>query len=498
MASKPTPLSHSFNPPRILLLALLGGGIIFVGLSLARFISRPSNTTQTTEQTVVVEQKNIAVEIQASGTVEPIQSVNVSPKRPGKLIELRVEQGDFVKKGEILAIMENDEIGAELAQAKANYQEALANLAGAEARIPQEIAEAKGQLQQQQARLGEIEAKLEQIKINIPRNIEEVEATVQDLQARYNLAQLRVKRNEPLLGEGAITQDQFDEYLNEQSRAQATLLEAQKRLENLVQTADSEIKQQKQAVLQVKASVNEAQATVNRLEQTQVTQITQLQAAANSAKANVQRLQVQFNDTIIEAPFDGIVTQRYTTEGAFVTPTTSASNTASATSSSIIALAKGLEVVAKVPEIDLKVLKLNQNATILADAYPDEPFKGVVTRIAPEAVVEQNVTSYEVTVKLLTGQEKLLSKMNVDVTFIGKEINNALVVPTVAIVTYEGKTGVIRLNDEKQAVFTPVEVGLVINNKTQILSGISPDDRIFTRMPKNWQDPNAEKPPKLF
>lgn len=155
-------------------------------------------------------------------------------------------------------------------------------------------------------------------------------------------------------------------------------------------------------------------------------------------------------------------------------------------------------MVAKVPEVDLKVLKLNQPATILADAYPDEPFKGIVTRIAPEAVIQQNVTSYEVTVKLLTGQDKLLSKMNVDVTFIGKEVNDALVVPTVAIVTHEGETGVIRLNNEQQAIFTPVEVGLVIDDKTQILSGISPDDRIFTRMPKNWQDPNAEKPPKLF
>lgn len=498
MASKPTSFSHSLTPSRLLLLGLLGGGILFIGLSLVRFVARPPNTTETTQQTVLVQQKDIAVEIETSGTVEPIQSVNISPKRPGQLIELRVEQGDAVKKGQILAIMENEEVGAELAQYKAKYQESLANLANSQARIPQEIAEAKGQLQQQQARLREAEAKLQQIKVNIPKNIEEAQATVQDTQARYNLAQLRVKRNQPLLSEGAITQDQFDEYINEQSRAQATLLEAQKRLERLRQTAESEIAQQKQVVLQTQAAVAEAQATVNRLEQTQETQIAQLQAAVNAAKADVQRLQVQFNDTIITAPFDGIVTQRYTTEGAFVTPTTSASNTASATSSSIVALAKGLEVVAKVPEVDLKVLKLNQTATILADAYPDEPFKGIVARIAPEAVVEQNVTSYEVTVKLLTGQDKLLSKMNVDVTFIGKEVKGALVVPTVAIVTHEGKTGVIRLDEAEKAIFTPVEVGLVIDDKTQILSGIKPDDRIFTRMPKNWQDPNEDKPPKLF
>ena len=91
-----------------------------------------------------------------------------------------------------------------------------------------------------------------------------------------------------------------------------------------------------------------------------------------------------------------MVTQRYATEGAFVTPTTSASSTISATSSSIIALAKGLEIIAKVPEIDLSQIKIGQPVEIVADAYPDQVFQGKVKAIAPEAIVEENVTSFEV------------------------------------------------------------------------------------------------------
>ncbi len=46
-------------------------------------------------------------------------------------------------------------------------------------------------------------------------------------------------------------------------------------------------------------------------------------------------------------------------------------------------------------------------------------------------------------VKLLTGQDILRSKMNVDVTFMGQELSDSLVVPTVAIFTKDGEQGVM-------------------------------------------------------
>ena len=168
-------------------------------------------------------------------------------------------------------------------------------------------------------------------------------------------------------------------------------------------------------------------------------EMAQLSAALEAAQAQLKIVEVQFRDTIINAPFDGIVTQKYATEGAFVTPTTSASNTASATSTSILAIAKGLEIIAKVPEIDIGQLQPGQPVEIIADAYPKQVFRGQVRLIAPEAIVEQNVTSFEVRIALLNGQGQLRSKMNVDATFLGNQINNALVVPTVAIVTEKGK-----------------------------------------------------------
>ena len=136
------------------------------------------------------------------------------------------------------------------------------------------------------------------------------------------------------------------------------------------------------------------------------------------------------------------------------------------------------------PEVDVGQLQPGQQVEIVADAYPDRVFLGKVKRIAPEAVVEDNVTSFEVRVTLLTGQDQLRSKMNVDVTFLGQKLKDTLVVPTVAIVTQEGETGVMIVNEDNKPEFKPVTIGLTLRDKTQVLEGLSNKDRVFIDLPK--------------
>ncbi len=151
--------------------------------------------------------------------------------------------------------------------------------------------------------------------------------------------------------------------------------------------------------------------------------------------------------------------------------------------------------MARVPEVDIPTLKICQPAQIVADAYPNAKFEGKVIRIAPEAIVENNVTSFEVTVALRTGKDELRSKMNVDVTFIGEQLTDALTVPTVSIVSLGGKTGVMVPGKDDKPKFQPVIIGVVVDNKTQILSGLDQGNRVFIDLPdeqnpKNDQDKN--------
>lgn len=211
----------------------------------------------------------------------------------------------------------------------------------------------------------------------------------------------------------------------------------------------------------------------------------QAEAQVFEALGQVKAVEVQKEDSLLRAPFAGIITQRYADPGAFVTPTTSASSTASATSTSVVALAQGLEVRANVPEVDINAIRSGQVVEVTADAFPGQTFLGQVRLISPEAVEEQNVTSFQVRVSLTTGQKQLRSGMNVDLTFIGENIGNALVVPTVAIVTRKGERGVLVPDDKNEPLFKPVQTGVTLGNETQVLSGIEIGDRVFIDLPSD-------------
>ncbi|NJK56220.1 MAG: efflux RND transporter periplasmic adaptor subunit [Pleurocapsa sp. SU_5_0] len=405
-----------FNWIIIILIALIisGAGIYFVS---RRKDAQPNMQSRT----VPVTTQSLKVSFEASGSIEPITSVNISPKNAGRLTALYVEQGDKVKAGQLLARMDSANLTAELAQAQAELAQAQAEYTKALNGNRQEaIARAKSQ--------------------------------VLSAQAQADLSAKRLEKNRWLAQQGAIAQLTLDEYLSEDKTTRASLAEAQEQLQELENGSRPE-------------------------------DIAQSKAKVAAAKAQVDLAQTELEDTAIYAPFDGIISQKYATVGAIVTPNVSASTTSSATSSSILSIASGLEVNANVSEATIAQIKPNQTVEIVAEAYPYRTFKGRVKQIAPEAIVENNVTSFEVKVELITGQAELRSGMNIDAVFVGKKIENALTIPTVAITTNQGEIGVMVLGDRAQAQFKPVRVGFNENGQTQIIQGLSAGDRVFIDFP---------------
>lgn len=475
------PLLGKVKHPRRWLVGLLATGVVVIGSTYA-VVSRTTPRINVAELTVPVEAQNVTLRITTSGKVVPFQSVNLSPKTSGRLTELNVEQGDQVKQGQVIARMDNAELRAQLAQARANLAQSQAQLDQALAGSrPEEIAQARARLAQAQAQLSQARAG------NRPEEIAQAQAQVDAAQARVNLTNSRVQRNRRLAQEGAISQDRLDEVIADDRSAQAALQEAQRRLAQLQSGSRSE------EIAQRQAAVNEAREALRQAQSgSRPEEIAQRRATVAASASQVQAVQVQLEDTIIRAPFDGIVTQKYATEGAFVTPTTSASATASATSTSIVAIARGLEILAQVPEVDVGQIRQGQSVEIVADAYPEQVFQGRVRLIAPEAVVEQNVTSFQVRVALETGTQELRSGMNVDVTFLGDQLSDALMVPTVAIVTERGETGVLVPGQNNQPTFRPVTIGPSLQDRTQILSGLNQGDRVFIDLPERQRPTQNE------
>ena len=435
--------------PRTWTMGILTVGIIGSTATVYLTSRRPAAPTDINHLTVAVKQENLTLEIQASGRVRPIESVNISPKTSGRLTELLVEKGDRVKEGQVIARMEDTEIRTQLIEAQANLSRQEARLAELLAGSrPEDIAQGLARLSQTEARLAQLLAgsRLE--------DIAQAQAQLEAAQAKERLAVARLERNRQLLADGAIAQDQLDEA-----------------------TADAE-----------SAAAN-SQEAINQLAKlkngSRPQEIAQARAEVAVAKAQVLRVQSQMQDSVVVAPFSGLITQRYASIGAFVTPTTSASSSASATSTSIVALATGLEILAELSEVDISKIKVGQMVQIRTDAYPQKVFQGRVRLIAPEAVRTNNVTSFQVQIAIETGQEKLLSGMNVRLTLLGSSIPQALVVPNVAVLTQNGKTGVLVPNEENKPKFRPVTLGPVIGDKTQVLNGVKVGERVFIDYPED-------------
>ena len=473
----------SVQKPRMAkwLLSLLTFSLIAGGSYLAyrQFVVSPQRVKQQT-QIVPVERQNLKITVSANGTVEPDYTINVSPKSAGIMTKLLVKEGDYVNKGQILAYMDGSNLKGQLMQAKAKVAAAEANLRKLVAgNRPQDIAQA-------QARVDELAANLRKLVAgNRPQDIAQAQARLESAQATYLQAEDDFRRNQMLQNEGAISQQALNEKRVIRDRAKASVDEAKQALS--LQQAGTRTEDIEQA----RAELTQQQQVLELLKVgTRTEDIEQASAEVNAARGAEQSIETEIDDTVIRAPFSGIVSRKYADPGAFVTPMTAGSSVSSATSSSILSLASPNIVVTNVAESQIAKIKVGQLVAITADAYPGQSFKGKVSRIATQAIVEQNVTSFEVEVTLLNGAaQQLRSGMNVSAEFQVGQLQNILTVPTVSITRQNNVTGVFVGKPDHPPQFVPITTGASLDDRTEVKSGLNGSEKILIAVP-------PEKPPQ--
>ncbi|MDP4808922.1 MAG: efflux RND transporter periplasmic adaptor subunit, partial [Cyanobium sp. MAG_160] len=411
-------------PPRWLIAAAV---LITLGLAGGGWLIWQQRQTQARQaelaaQTAPVERREVILKVTAAGSIRPTTPVNISPKQPGRIAALGVDQGDQVRAGQILARMDDSNLRGTLLRVQGPVAAAVANLNKLQAgNRPQEIEEARRNLQV---------AVAEQIAVG----------------STY-------RSNLQLYGSGAIARVTFDA-----SRS---------------------------AFLASEARVSALKAHLDLIEAgSRAEDIAAARAQLQQARGDLTSIQAQLEDTVIRAPFTGVITQKYADVGAFVTPTTSASATSSATSSSILALASTLEAVANVAEVDVGAIRPGQKVELQVDAFPRQVFRGTVRLVAPEAVVEQNVTSFQVRIALADdAHRKLRSGMNLTANVLVGQRPSALLIPTPAIVSERGGTGVMVPGGDGRPRFRPVQVGATIGTRTEVVSGLKEGDRVYVSAP---------------
>jgi HlyD family secretion protein len=404
-----------------MLLGLLLAGLGGSGLLIQRQLQQ-QRAERLERLTVPVQVVDLTQRLRVSGQVQPIRQVNVSPRESGRLAELLVDQGDEVVAGQLLARMDYGDLASGIRQAQARIQELQARLA------------------EQQA--GER-----------PQVIAAAQARVDAARSQVDLAQRELERIQALVQAGVVARSELDQRSARLEQAQADLRAAQQELERLQLGSRPETLQQ-------------------------------IQAQIAQAQAELAQRQSRLADTEVRAPFSGVVVQRFAEVGSFVAPTTAASDATAASSSSILALAQGIEVRAEVPEAQIAQVRVGQPVEIRSLAYPDRLVQGRVKRIAPATVVVREVTVFRVFVEPEPGADFLRTGMTVSVDFIGDPQPQALTVPSVAVLREESQEGVILLDPQsRQPVYRRVETGITQGGVTQILSGLQAGDRVFTALP---------------
>ena len=144
-------------------------------------------------KTATVERGDIAVAIDATGTIKPLNIVEVSSKASGKILELRVDAGDYVEKDEIIAVVETTYVQISLEQAQADLQSAEARLQQAEIDIQLQREQSDIQIRQAQESLVEAQQRLIQLKEDIRLEKIANQRGVLDAENSLNIAKIRYK-----------------------------------------------------------------------------------------------------------------------------------------------------------------------------------------------------------------------------------------------------------------------------------------------------------------
>jgi len=156
-------------------------------------------------------------------------------------------------------------------------------------------------------------------------------------------------------------------------------------------------------------------------------------AALVTAEIDLNLAKERLSETTVRAPITGVVISKLVEEGQIISSATS--QVSGGTTLLLMATLDEVQVRAMVDEIDVGRIRPGQEAKIKVDAYPDSHFGGNVLKIEPQAVVEQNVTTFPVLVRIPNERGLLLPGMNCEVEVEIYRRDAALVVPNEAVRT---------------------------------------------------------------
>ena len=375
------------------------------------------------EQTVApaigkVARRDFTVTVQAIGAVKPQigAEVRVGARISGRVVRLHANLRDRVEEGQTIAELEQEELQAAV--------------------------------DERQAELELAEAKLAALSRVFPREIEKAESEVTRWEATVDLAKKELARQDELLEQEFISQQERDRAEEKLLVAQAQLKTAHKALE-VVNTNSEE--DQKKAAAEV--------------------------ARAKAAKISAE---TRLAYATITAPISGVIGSVSTQEGETV-----AAGLNAPTFVTIVDLSR-LQVDAYVDEVDIGKIQVGQEAVFVVEAFPVKEFQGKVMAIYPKAIIQDNVVKYVAAIEIKSEYEGFLRPEMTTTVEILLEPRSVLAIPSKAVKRDSGRN-VVYVPGENGPEIREVKIGWKSGSWAEVVSGLAEGQEVLLDVPDQEQ-----------
>ena len=211
------------------------------------------------------------------------------------------------------------------------------------------------------------------------------------------------------------------------------------------------------------------------------------EAQVAQVAADLAYAQAQLQNTVIRAPFSGVVVKKMAEVGESVAPIPPGVNI-STSSGAIVALAdlQTLEVEADVAEANVAKVTSGQPAEVIVEAIPDRRYKAVLRQVIPTA--DRTKATVQVKVTILDKDKDLKPEMSAKVTFLEPEKEQqaeaakapVVLVPRAAVVTRDGKPTVFLVRDG-QAQARAVVLGTERQGQVIVQDGLAGGETIVAK-----------------
>ena len=213
--------------------------------------------------------------------------------------------------------------------------------------------------------------------------------------------------------------------------------------------------------------------------------------AIGVSEANVRAARVTVEQTLIRAPFDGVVLTKNANVGDIITPFSSAADSKGAVVN--MADMSTLEVEADVSEVSLGKISVDQPVELQLDAFPDLRLLGKVSRIVP--TVDRSKATVLVKIEFIEKDKRVLPDMSAKVSFLQRELKPeerkpVTAVQQAAIAKRNGKDVLFVIDDKNVVKQTEVVVAGKVGDLVPV-SAVKPGDKVVLSPSEKLKDGGA-------